>query len=83
MIVALSETRLVVCFFSLNVRLQQVILVGKKKQVAKIFPRFGRKVCKTTKAMAMNKEDTHGFHTTFRDLVWCTSQWNPIHLNNL
>ena len=31
----------------------------------------------------MIKEDTHGFHTTFRDLVWCTSQWNPIHLNNL
>ena len=45
MIVALSETRLEVCFFSLNVRLQQVILVGKKKQVAKIFPRFGRKMC--------------------------------------
>ena len=44
MIVALSEIRLEVCFFSLNERLQQVILVGKKKQVAKIFPRFGRKI---------------------------------------
>ena len=41
---ALSEIRLEVCFLSLNERLQQVILVGKKKQVAKIFPRFGRKI---------------------------------------
>ena len=74
-------------FFSLNERLQQVILVGKKKQVAKIFPRFGRKISmwnnESYRRMAMNKEDRRGFHTTFRDLVWCTSQWNPIRLSTL
>ena len=52
MIVALSETRLEVCFFSLNVRLQQVILVGKKKTSRKNFSSLRKKnVCKTTKAM--------------------------------
>ena len=47
MIVALSEIRLEVCFFSLNERLNRLFLLGKKKkkkQVAKIFPRFGRKI---------------------------------------
>ena len=83
----MSEIRLEVCFLSLNERLQQVILVGKKKQVARIFTRFERKVCvwnnESYRRMAMNTEDTRGFHTTFRDLVCCTGPRNPIHLSTL
>ena len=29
----------------------------------------------------MNKEDTRGFHTTFRDLVQCTSQFEHLVTN--
>ena len=87
-IVALSEIRLEVCFFSFKWTLTTGYSCWeKKKQVAKIFPRFGRKISmwnnESYRRMAMNKEDTRGFHTTFRDLVWCTSQWNPIHLSTL
>ena len=65
----------------------RLFLLGKKKQVARIFTRFERKVCvwnnESYRRMAMNTEDTRGFHTTFRDLVWCTGPRNPIHLSTL
>ena len=76
-IVVLSEIRLKVCFFFFKWTPTTGYSCWEKKNKSQKFKK------KIYRRMAMNKEDTRGFHTTFRDLVWCTSQWNPIHLSTL